>query len=55
MAKAYGEENPEAFLRLPDKRREVALQRTRKAGASLNQIVPLTGTGMAVMRKEVSL
>ena len=40
-------------LRLPDKRRSGALQRMRKAGASLNQIVRLTGTSMARVRKAV--
>ena len=40
-------------LLLPDKRRADALQRMRKAGASLNQIVRLTGTSMARVRKAV--
>ena len=44
--------NPPHLL-LPDKRRADALQRMRKAGASLNQIVRLTGTSMARVRKAV--
>lgn len=53
MRKASGAMNLEELLRLPDKRREGALQRMRKAGASLNQIVRLTGTSMALVRKAV--
>jgi len=34
-------------------RREGTLQRMRRAGASLNQIVRLTGTSMALVRKTV--
>jgi putative transposase len=52
MKRVSGAANLEAFLRLPDKRREGTLQRMRKAGASLNhQIVRLTGTSMAIVRK----
>ena len=53
MRKASSLENPEAFLHLPDKRRAGTLQRMRKAGASFNRIVRLTGTGMAIVRKVV--
>jgi len=51
MRKASGFENPEVFLHLPDKRRAGTLQRMRKAGAWFNQIVRLTGTGVAIVRK----
>lgn len=37
MRKASGAMNLEEFLRLPDKRREGALQRMYKAGASLTR------------------
>jgi len=52
MGKASGTKNPEAFPRLPDRRRAGALQ--RKAGAPFNRIVRLTGTGMALVRKAVT-
>ena len=54
MRKASGATNLEEFLRLPDKRRAGALQRMRRAGASLNQIVRLTGTSMALVRQAVN-
>ena len=53
MRKASGSENLETFLHLPDKRRVGTIQRMRRAGASLNQIVRLTGTSMATVRKAV--
>ena len=55
MKKASGASNLETFLFLPDKRRVSTLQRMRKAGASLNQIVRLTGTSMATVRKAVAM
>jgi len=54
MKKASGAANLKAFLRLHDKRREGTLQWMRKAGASLNQIIRLTGTSMALIRKVVN-
>ena len=54
MRKVSGAANLEGFLRLPDKRRQITLQRMRRAGASLNQIVRLTGTSMAIVRKTVN-
>ena len=51
MKKTFGATNLEAFQHLPDKRREDTLQRMRKAGASLNQIVRLTGVSMEIERK----
>jgi len=39
--------------RLPDKHMETASRKMHRVGASLNQIVRLTGAGMAVLRKEV--
>ena len=53
MRKASSASNLETFRDLPDKLRESTLQRMRKAGASLNQIVRLTGTSMATVRKVV--
>ena len=53
LRKVSGAANLEAFARLSDKRREITLQRMRRAGASLNQIVRLTGTSMAIVRKAV--
>lgn len=54
MKKASGAENPDVFLRLPDKHRAGTLARTRKAGASLNRVIWLTGTGTAIARRAVS-
>ena len=53
MRKASGAANLETFLRLPEKRRQSAVQRMRRAGTSLNQIVRLTGTSMAIVRKGI--
>ena len=54
MRRVSGADNLEAFARMPDKHREITLQRMRKAGASLNQIVRLTGNSMAIVRKAVN-
>ena len=51
MRKVSGATSLEEFLRLPDKRRAGALQRMRRTGASLNQIVRLTGTSIALVRR----
>ena len=53
MRKASNASSLETFRDLPDMLRERTLQRMRKAGASLNQIVRLTGTSMAAVRKAV--
>jgi REP element-mobilizing transposase RayT len=53
MKWACGTANPEVFLHLSDLRRASVIQRMRKAGASLNQIVRLTGTSMALVRKAI--
>jgi len=49
MRKASGSQNPEAFPRLPDRRRAGTPQ--RKVCASPKLIVCLTGTGMALVRE----
>jgi hypothetical protein len=41
------------LVRLPDNRKAGTLKRMRKAGASLNQIVRLTGTSMSIVRKTI--
>ena len=51
MGKASGLESPEAFPCLPDRHRAGSLQWIRRAGASFNRIVRLTGTGLAIVRK----
>lgn len=53
MKPACGTVYPEAFLRLPDIHRVSAIQQMRKSGASINLIVCLTGTGMAMERKAI--
>ena len=53
MRKASGAANLEAFLQLPDKRRANTIVRMRDAGASLRQIVRLTGVSLALVRKTV--
>ena len=53
MKKACNTVYPEVFLQLPDIHRVSAIQQMRKAGASLNQIVRLTGTSMAMVRKAI--
>jgi putative transposase len=53
MQRASGAANLEEFLRLPDNRKAGTLKRMRKAGASLSQIVRLTGTSMSIVRKTI--
>lgn len=51
MQKASGAANSEDFARLSDERRAASIRKMRKAGASLPQLVRITGISMALVRK----